>query len=184
MTGLFTTDSTITESDFIKGMSPHFDFLYLENTPNIKSYDVLGTISELKYLQIKNYFTDKDLNRLTENSKLNKISYLPYMPTLYYLYLDGSSVKNVSLPLDKVPKLSTLSLRKSQFADITKLKGTDSIYQLDIYDSMVTKVSPLAYMKKKGQFPALETVYMNFDKIKDEDSLKAVGICISDFFLG
>lgn len=188
------TDSTITSIDFISNMNELW-YLELDNVPDIKSYDVLQSMPELKYLQISNMFNNDDLKRLpdmenltelrlTNNPRLTNVSALPYAPSLSHLFLDGSKVEEISLPVDKVPNLGMLSVADTPIDSITKIRGLDNIDSINMTGSKIKDVSPIKEMKEKGLLKRIQSVYIDNEFERNRDILKDTGITIQNMYMG
>lgn len=192
--GLTITDSTITSIDFVSSMKKLW-YLTLDNVQGIKSYAVLQSMSSLEYLGISNMFDNDDLKRLpsmenltelrlTNNARLTNISVLPYAPNLSALFLDGSGVKEISLPVDKVPDLGMLSVADTPIDSVAKIKGLDNINSINMVGSKIKDVSPIKAMKEKGLLKRIQVIYIDNDFERNRDILKGTGIGIGNIYLG
>lgn len=192
--GLTITDSTMTSIDFVSKMEKLW-FFALDNVPDIKSYAVLQSMTSLKYLEISNMFDNDDLKRLpnmenltelrlTNNAGLTNISVLPYAPSLSALFLDGSGVKEISLPVDKVPDLGMLSVADTPIDSIAKIKGLDNMASINMVGSKIKDVFPIKVMKEKGLLKRIQVIYIDNNFERNRDILKGTGIEIENIYMG
>lgn len=194
LAGIAISDSIITNIDFLSNCKDLW-YVSIRNTSGIRNFDVLESLGQLKYLELYGLRLDSmglaglpEMERLetlkVSGNNIDSVSSLSSMPSLLELYLDQNPIQSVSIPVDKVPRLSFLSIQNALVDNINKIKGLDNLYELDIRGSRIKYVAPLKDMKKTGRLKNLQSIYLTKKDIKDWNTLKGTGIGVLEIKLG
>lgn len=116
----------LTSIKFLEGWSG-LESLDLSDNPEIeiKDYSIIGTLTNLKRLNLSN-------NHLNENN----IQFLKNLTQLEQLILDGNKIKDFSL-LKNLENLKRLSVKANQIQNISFLKHLTNLTHLDLRDNQI-----------------------------------------------
>lgn len=177
--------SDITNINFlekISGLSGLFNLGYCYNIRNFDALKYLKNINQINLCYLN--MTEKELSTIPEMSELKylslvgnnltNISNFPVLKNLESLSLDDNPLKSIRIPIGNLSKLKYLNINKTLVSDVNKINGVDTIEEIYIYDSMITKVAPFKKYKN------LKSINATLADIKDKETLNGTNIYIID----
>lgn len=170
MTGLQGLDisGNITGLEYISGLS-NLLFLRTSDNPNLTSLTVLGKKPELTELDINGSDNLISLNGLNREN-------FPHLQELYCQnsanLSDISALGNVELP-----ELAILDLENdNKITDISHLEGYTSLRKLDLEKIAISDENRNEYRSAINSLTGVETLYMPYCGIGDEDTVMFKGL--------
>ena len=175
--------SDINNIDFLEKFSGLTDLFNLEYCNNIKNFEALKYLENINQINLCYLnMTEKELSTIPNmpalkylslvGNNLANISDFPILKNLQSLTLDDNPLKSISIPTGNLPKLKCLGINKTLVSDANKINGVDTIEEIYIYDTKVTKVAP--FLKYKN----LKSINGTLADIEDKETLDGTTILI------
>lgn len=181
--GLSILNSDITNINFLEKQC-QLKELFLDHCYNIKNFEALKYLKNINQIGLSNLnMTEKELDTIPNipsltnlsliGNNLTNITSFPVLINLANLGFDYNPLKSISIPSGNLSKIRTLSICNTSISDASKIEGVDTIEEVYMYNSKISKVAPF---KKFKNLKLINTTIVN---IEDKESLNGTSILLN-----